>query len=285
MLLGSTVQTLAKQNNLTTSSRLSSLMGRKEFGDNIDKAKDLGTLQSGNSRSFSGDVGRKDLDFFKFKFDQGNKFSAKLENDSNRNQPIAITVLNKRGRAVTGSNGKPLFANVEAGQTFNLNESQLGSGTYYLRVQSAEGKNEDYNLKLGVGSSASSGGSSGGSLNNARDLGNLSIGQSQSGGGSVGSNDTDVYKFGIGGTSRMVFQLANNSFNNPIALTVLDSSGNTIRKNNGSFLFLNVNNGNTDSLIAPTLRSGTYFLRFTSQTGTNDPYSFRVTRSAGTSPL
>ena len=284
MLLGRTVQTLAKENNLITSSRPSNLMGRKEFGNSTDRAKDLGTLRSGNSRSFSGDVGGKDLDFFKFKFDQSNKFSAKLENDSNGNQPIAITVLNKRGRAVTGSNGKPLFANIEAGQTFDLSESQLGSGTYYLRVQSAEGRNEDYRLKFGVGSAAS-GGSSGGSLNNARDLGSLSIGQSQSGGGSVGSNDTDVYKFGIGGTSRMVFQLANNSFNDPIALTVLDSSGNTIRKNNGSFLFLNVNNGNTDSLIAPTLRSGTYFLRFTSQTGTNDPYSFRVTRSAATSPL
>ena len=280
MLLGKTFQTLAKENNLATSGRLSSLNTRKEFGNNTDKAKNLGTLNSGNIRSFSGDVGGKDLDFFKFKFDKTNKFSAKLENNSS-DEPIAITVLNKRGRAVTGSNGKPLFANVESGQTFDLNESQLGSGTYYLRVQSAEGRNEDYSLKLGIGSSASSGGS----LSDARDLGNLSIGQSQSGGGSVGSNDTDVYKFGIGGTSRMVFQLANDSFNNPIALTVLDSSGKTVRKNNGSFLFLNVNSGDSGSLIAPTLRSGTYFLRFTDQNGSSDPYSFRVTRSAATTPL
>ena len=281
MLLGKTFQTLAKENNLATSGRLSSLNTRKEFGNTTDKAKNLGTLNSGNIRSFSGDVGGKDLDFFKFKFDKTNQFSAKLENNSNGNQPIAITVLNKRGRAVTGSNGKPLFANVEAGQTLDLNESQLGSGTYYLRVQSAEGRNEDYSLKLGIGSSASSGGS----LSDARDLGNLSIGQSQSGGGSVGSNDTDLYKFGIGGTSRMVFQLANDSLNNPIALTVLDSSGKTVRKNNGSFLFLNVNSGDSGSLIAPTLPSGTYFLRLTDQNGSSDPYSFRVTRSAATTPL
>ncbi|MBD3882577.1 hypothetical protein IFO70_12470 [Phormidium tenue FACHB-886] len=282
MLSSKTFRTSVKENSLAVSSRLSFSTRRSEFGDEIDDAEDLGTLRSGNSRSFSGDVGGRDLDFFKFRLDKRNRFTARLENDGN--DAIAVTVLDRRGRGVRGSNGRLLFTNVEAGETFSLNDPQLKSGSYFLRVQSEEGRNEDYELRLSVGSGSSSGGGSV-DLDDARDLGSLSLGQSRSGGGTIGSDDTDLYKFDISGTSRMNFRLTNNSLSDPIALSVLDDSGNAVRKNNGGFLFVNVNQGNTGSLVAPTLRSGTYYLRFTSQEGDSESYSFRVTRSASTSPV
>ena len=272
-----------QNSSLIHSTRLS--FGRSEFGDTRDDAKDVGTLKSGKSYSFSGDVGGDDLDFFKFKLSNRNSFSAKFKNNSDGNQPIAISVLDTRGNAVKGSNGKFLFSNVKALKTSTLKESGLSAGTYFLRVQSAQprSKDEDYELSLSVGKSSD--GSSSGSIDSAQSLGSLDLGQTRSGSGSVGSNDTDFFKFDIGGTSRVVTRLTNDSFNQPIALTVLDRSGNPVKKTNGSSLFVNVNDGETGSILAPTLSSGTYYLRFTSAEGSGERYSFSVQRSAATIPI
>lgn len=275
----------ATQNSPFISSTRLRFSSRSEFGDSRDDAKDVGTLKSGKSYNFSGDVGGDDLDFFKFKLSNRNSFSAKLKNDSDGNQPIAITVLDSRGNAAKGSNGKFLFSNVKALKTFTLKDSKLAAGTYFLRVQSAQprSKDEDYELSLSTGRSSDS--SSSGSIDNAQSLGSISLGQTRSGSGSVGSNDTDFFKFDIGGTSRVVTRLTNNSFNQPIALTVLDRSGNPIKKTNGSSLFVNVDDGETGSILAPTLSSGTYYLRFTSAEGSSERYSFSVQRSAATTPI
>lgn len=284
MLSNKTFRTLAQETQLSSSSRFSFSSKRSEFGDTQDDAKDLGKLKSSKSYNFSGDVGGDDLDFFKFKIGNLTRFSAKLKNDSDGNQPIAMTILDTSGRAVTGSKGKPLFSNVKAGRTLTLTEPKLAKGTYFLRLQSAgeNAKDEDYDLDLFTGSS-SGGGSS--SLDDARDLGSLSLGQTRSGSGSVGSDDTDFYKFSISGTSRVVTQLTNNSLSNPIALTVLDRSGNVVKKRNGSNLFVNVNEDATGTLLAPTLSSGTYYLRFTSAEGNGEDYSFRISRTAATNPI
>ncbi|HEY9644067.1 MAG TPA: hypothetical protein V6C57_26480 [Coleofasciculaceae cyanobacterium] len=283
MVTNKTFRTLAPASPFSGSSRLSFSSRRSEFGDNQDDAKDLGTLKSSKSYNFSGDVGGKDLDFFKFKIGGRTRFSAKLKNESDGNQPIAVTVLDTSGRSVTGSNGKPLFSNIKAGKTFTLTEPNLAKGTYFLRLQSAgkNAKDEDYSLNLFTGSS--SGGSS--SLDDAKNLGSLSLGQTKSGSGSVGSDDTDIYKFNIGDTSRVVTRVTNNSFSNPIALTLLDQSGNVVKKANGSYLFVNVNEDQTSTLLAPTLSSGTYYLRFTSAEGNGEDYSFRISRTNATSPL
>ncbi|MBI4739650.1 MAG: hypothetical protein HY785_01990 [Oscillatoriophycideae cyanobacterium NC_groundwater_1537_Pr4_S-0.65um_50_18] len=273
--------TLTRNSSLNFGSR--SLVSRSEFGDDRDDAEDLGTLKSGRSYNFSGDVGGEDLDFFKFKLGRRERFSAKLKNESDGNQPIAISILNTSGSVVKGSNGKFLFANVKALKTFTLKEPRLAAGTYFLRLQSAQerSKDEDYELSLSTGRS-SEGGSGSGSIDNAQNLGSLSLGQTRSSSGSVGSNDTDFFKFNIGGTSRVVTRVTNNSFDQPIALTVLDSDGNPVKKSNGASLFVNVEDGDTGSILAPTLRSGTYYLRFTSAEGSGEKYSFSVQRSAAT---
>jgi len=276
---------ITRNSSLIPSTRL--LFSRKEFGDTRKDAEDLGTLKSGKSYNFSGDVGGNDLDFFKFKLGRRDSFSAELKNKSDGNQPIAISVLDTRGNAVRGSNGKFLFANVKALRTFTLKEPKLSAGTYFLRVQSdqPQSKDEDYELNLSTGGSSGSGSSGSGSINSAQNLGSLSLGQTQTGSGSVGSNDTDFFKFDISGTSRVVTRLTNNSLNQPIALTVLNSSGNPVKKSNGSSLFVNVNHGETGSILAPTLSSGTYYLRFTSAEGSGDKYSFSIQRSAATIPI
>jgi hypothetical protein len=284
MVLNKTFR-VAQSSLLSGSSRLNFAPRRSEFGDSRDDAENIGTLKSSKSYNFSGDVGGDDLDFFKFKLGNRTRFSAKLKNESDGNQPIAVTVLDTRGRSVTGSNGKPLFANVKAGKTFSLTEPNLAKGTYFLRLQSAgdNAKDEDYTLDLFTGSSSGSGSS--GSLDDAQNLGSISLGQTRSGSGSVGSDDTDFYKFSIGDTSRVVTRVTNNSFSNPIALTVLDRSGNAVKTGNGSNLFVNVNEDQTGTLLAPTLRSGTYYLRFTSAEGNGEDYSFRISRTAATNPL
>lgn len=281
MLANTNFQSLVQNKQLSAGGRLNFSPRRSEFGDRLNDAEDLGSLKSGKSYNFSGDVGGDDLDFFKFKLDRRNRFSATLKNDSDGNQPIAVSILDRRGRnVVIGSNGKRLFSNVRAGRTFTLTEPRLASGTYYLRLQSAEGQDEDYDLSLAAGSA-----SGGGSLDSARNLGSLSLGQSRSSSGSVGSNDTDFYKFDISGTSRVQTNITNNSFNQPIALTVLDRDGKVVRKGNGANAFVNVNSGDSETLLIPTLRSGTYYLRFTSAEGRGEDYSFRVARSSATSLL
>lgn len=279
MSLHKTFRTTIQENSLRSSSRLSFTPRRSEFGDSRDDAEDVGTLKSGKSYNFSGDVGGDDLDFFKVKLGKRTSFSAKLKNDSDGNQPIAISILNTRGQGVKGSKGKFLFSNIKAGKTATLTEAKLAAGTYYVRVQSAEGQDEDYELKLSTGSASDSG------LEGAKDLGSLSQGQTRSGFGSVGLDDTDLYKFNIGGTSRVITRLTNESFDQPIALTILDRRGKAVKKSNGGILFANVNEGETGTLLAPTLASGTYYLRFTSAEGDGEDYSFRVTRSGSTNPI
>lgn len=281
MSLNTTFRATLQENTLRASSRLSFTPRRSEFGDSRDDAKDVGTLKSGKSYNFSGDVGGKDLDFFKVKLGKRTSFSVKLKNDSDGNQPIAISILNTSGQTVKGSNGKFLFSNIKAGKKFTLTEPKLAAGTYFVRVQSADGKDEDYDIKLFTGSSSDDGSS----LDNAKNLGSINLGQTKSGFGSVGTDDTDLYKFSIGDTSRVLTRITNDSFDQPIALTILDRQGKAVKKSNGGLLFANVEEDDTATLLAPTLEAGTYYLRFTSAEGNGEDYSFSIKRSGSTNPI
>jgi hypothetical protein len=285
----STSQSTSLNDRTTSSNR--NVFGRlfsRDIGDSINKAKKIGTLSRSKSYSNSGDVGGKDLDFYEFKLDRSLRITAKLENEDKDNNPIALTILNRNGKAVTGSDGKFLFKNVTAGNTRELSTT-LQSGTYYVRLESAQGRNQDYDFELsasrgsgsggGGGNGGGNGGNSGIDFDDARNLGRLDSGRTYNQSGSVGGNDEDVYSFSVDRTSRILAELTNNG-NDDVAFRLLDSSGQTVKKANGNFLFSNVNPDDSETLLAPTLGAGTYYFAIQSSVGRNEDYNFSLRQSS-----
>ncbi|WP_088890841.1 T9SS type A sorting domain-containing protein [Leptolyngbya ohadii] len=252
----------------------------KDYGDSLKDAENVGSIKRGKSYDYSGDVGGRDLDFFKFKLDRRGSFSATLNNKSDGNQPIALTVLNRQGKVVR-NNGKFLFANTEAGNSQTLSVSGLAKGTYYVRLQSENGRDEDYDLKL---SQSGSGTSTPGS-NQSFNLGNLRPGDRLSQVGTVGgTSDIDFYSFSIDNTSRITARLSNTNLTSSstadaIAFSILDSQRRTVQTGSGRFLFANVEGGDSETLLAPALSSGNYFVRVQSAEGSNEPYRLSLERS------
>lgn len=247
-----------------------------DYGDSLKDAEDIGTIKRGKSYNYSGDVGGDDLDFFKFKLDRRGKIFATLNNKSNGDDPIAVTLLNRQGNVVK-KNGKFLFANVEAGESQTISARGLAKGTYYLRLQSEDGRDEDYDLNLSQsGSSTTTPG-----FSQSVNLGTLRPGDRTSQSGTVGGSDIDFYRFNVDGTSRIFARLDSSDFNaDPIAFSILDSQRRTVQTESGRFLFSNVEGGDSDTLFAPTLASGTYYVRVQSEQGRNEPYQLSVERSS-----
>jgi hypothetical protein len=127
------------------------IFGGGDIGDSIDKAKDAGLLKrkTGVFKS-SGDVGGKDLDFFKFKLDKTTKFSARLANKDSRNDkdPISFSIVTSKGEAVKGLDGQSLFKNNIAAGSSGFVSSRLAAGTYYARLESPKGSNQNYEFRL-----------------------------------------------------------------------------------------------------------------------------------------
>jgi hypothetical protein len=141
-------QTLASMNS---SRKVLGIFGGNDIGNSIDKAKDAGLLKkkTGVFKS-SGDVGGKDLDFYKFKLDKTTKFSARLENQDQKNDkdPISFSIVTSKGAVVTGLDGKSLFKNnIPAGKT-DFISTRLPAGTYYARLESSKGSDQNYKFRL-----------------------------------------------------------------------------------------------------------------------------------------
>ncbi|MCU0566658.1 MAG: hypothetical protein MUF49_08685 [Oculatellaceae cyanobacterium Prado106] len=137
--------------NASTNRRFLGIFGSSDVGDTMKAARDVGLLKTGTGVfKRSGDVGGKDLDFYKFKLDTTSPFSARLiNNDSRRDRdPISLTILNSAGNTVTGIDGRSLDRrNIRAGAMGILSTS-LPAGTYYVRLESVQGRNQNYRLRL-----------------------------------------------------------------------------------------------------------------------------------------
>jgi hypothetical protein len=245
-----------------------------DAGGSINSARDLGTLKSGSSFKRSGTVGGKDLDFFKFKLDRTTDFSAELNNRGD--DPIAITVLNKSGNSITNG-GNILFKNVDPDDSQTISTTSLPKGTYYVRLQNANGSRDSYDLRLRGETSSS--GSGNGSSNDTRNLGSLSSGRTYRYSGTVGDNDTDLYRFNVNNRSRFTTSLFNDGIN-PIAISLLDRNNRVVQTSNGRFLFGNAEAGDQVELFAPTLASGDYSLRVQSAVGDQENYQVTIRRSS-----
>jgi hypothetical protein len=137
----------------------SSLLGRQsgglvrglfstDVGDTLEKAKNVPTIKRGGSFKRSGDVGgKKDLDFYKVKFNAATQFSVRVENEDRKNDrdPITFSILDSKGMAMTGTT--PFSQVVKAGKTKTLS-AQLEAGTYYVKFECLAGKNQDYKMRL-----------------------------------------------------------------------------------------------------------------------------------------
>jgi hypothetical protein len=133
------------------------IFGSSDVGNTIDKAKDVGLLKKGSGVfKRSGDVGGKDLDFFKFKLDTTTTFNARLENKERKNDqdPISLSIINANGITINGMDGIALSKNnILAGKT-DILSSSLPTGTYYIRLESAKGSGQNYKLRLSTTTSS-----------------------------------------------------------------------------------------------------------------------------------
>jgi hypothetical protein len=245
--------------------------GGSDAGDSIGTARRLGRLRRGSSFNRSGSVGRRDLDFFSFSVDRNIGFSAELENESN-DEPIALTILDRQGNAVT-NNGSLLFRNVEAGDTQTISVSNLPRGEYFARLQSVNGRGEDYNLRL----SGSTSGSNGGGTGNSRNIGRLARNRTYRYEGTVGGQDLDRYQFSTDRRDRLTTSLFNDS-DDSIAVSILDSNNQVVQTNSGRFLFGNAEPGDSVDLFAPTLPAGSYTVRVQSAVGSREDYELSLRR-------
>lgn len=269
--------------NWRSSGFLDDIFGSSDFGDSRAKAENIGKLKRGRSYDYSGDVGRNDPDFFRFKVSQKqNSFSARLMNDRDNDAPIAVSVLDKRGQVVK-IGGQFLFKNIEAGETVSLSTQRLRKGTYYFRILSAEGSNEDYDVEFSLSASSSL------PTDNAFDLGRLTPDRTYRYTGYVGRSDVDVYQFDVESTSRISASLFNNSFSSSfssdfesesIAISILDDRQRTVQTYSGRYLFANVEPGDQETLFDPTLPAGEYYIRIQSDQGEDLDYQLELNRSS-----
>ena len=258
------------------------LFGSSDFGDSPEDAKNIGKLKRGKSYDYSGDVGQNDLDFFRFKVaKKRSPFSAKLSNDRGNDAPIAISVLNKQGKVVKVGD-QFLFKNIEVGETASLSTRKLRKGTYYFRVQSAEGSNEDYDVEFSLSASSTS---TDDAFDDAFNIGELAPNRTYSYTGYVGRSDVDVYKFDIEKTNRVSASLFNDNFGNDlntssIAISILDDRQQTVQTSSGRYLFTNVATYDEGTLFDPTLPPGEYYIRVQSDLGENLSYQLELNRSS-----
>jgi hypothetical protein len=279
------------QSSLQTSSIAPSFSSSspRDYGNTLRTAENVGSLKRRASYHYTGQVGGSDLDFFRFRVPHRRRpFSLSLRNRSFFNQPIAITVLDQQGKPIQ-RNGSFLFRNVEAGKTASLSLPQLGRGTFFLRIQSVNGRSERYDLSFALTASLPSSplpaptppptplpiiGS------RTTNIGALQPSRTYQYTGRVGETAIDLYRFSVNTTSRVSASLWSDRLNrSPVAFSILDRNKRTVQTSNGRFLFANLNPGQTEQLFAPTLASGDYYLRVQSDAGRNEQYRFSLARS------
>ena len=111
--------------------------------DSIDNANSIGKL-SKSSFEDNGRVSEDDPDYYKFKLK--NRGSLKFNFKNRGEESIQFSVVDRRDRVIS-VNGKRLFAEIDRDDKGNLN-TRLREGTYYIRVETEDGDNEQFSLKL-----------------------------------------------------------------------------------------------------------------------------------------
>jgi hypothetical protein len=148
MLSASQSHSMSDRGNLGKVNRAGFLgLFGSDVGNTLEKAKSVPSLKKGSSYKRSGDVGGKDLDFYKVKLTAPTQFSARLENRDRKNDkdPITLSIVDSKGMAMTGTT--PFSQTIKAGKTQTVS-GQLAAGTYYVRLESSKGSNQNYKMRL-----------------------------------------------------------------------------------------------------------------------------------------
>jgi hypothetical protein len=108
--------------------------------------RNIGRLARNRTYRYQGTVGGQDVDRYQFSLDRRSRFTTSLFNDSD--DSIAVSILDSSNQVVQTDNGRFLFGNAEPGNSIDLFDPTLASGSYTVRVQSAVGSREEYELSL-----------------------------------------------------------------------------------------------------------------------------------------
>ena len=217
-------------------------------GNSLSSARNIGTLSG--SRSFSDWVGRADTnDYYRFYVGSQSNFSLNLRGLT---ADADVQLLNSSGTVINRST-----AGGSSNESIN---TQLNTGTYYVRVFPYGSANTNYNLSLNATPDYA-----GNSLSSARDIGTLNSSRSFS--DLVGSADSnDYYRFYVG--SRSNFSLNLRGLTADADVHLLNSSGTVINCSTAG--------GSSNESINTQLNSGTYYVRVFPYGSANTSYSLNL---------
>jgi hypothetical protein len=122
------------------------LFHNNDVADRIEDARNIGKLSKSSSYTNRGDVGgRNDRDYYTFKVKKAGTIKLKIDH-IDRDDPITVSIVNRQER-VLSVNGKRLITEIDPREKGKLS-ARLQKGTYYLKIESEDGRNQDYRLSL-----------------------------------------------------------------------------------------------------------------------------------------
>jgi serine protease len=226
------------QTDFTKISTVSASSASDFIGDTLQTAHNVGDM-NGQSFSFSDSVSSSDtFDFYRFRMESLGSVEVSLRGLS---ADADLYILDSQGKVVSKS------ASLGTRDEF-LGNGVLDSGTYYIRVQSFLSASTNYNLKLTVGGVLSD---PGGSLDRARDLGNVSRVTSITKDSVGGADSIDYHRFELSEATN--FSLKMTGLTSDIDVVLYDR--------NGQSLAISNRYSNENETISLALNSGTYYVR------------------------
>ena len=232
-------------------------------GENVDKARDLGVLNSTqiSLSDFVGDfagLSQDYTDYYKFKLAENSEVSLGLSGLSSNSGLVLYN--SDLSRVIDSSNNQDNNAE-------NITRN-LRAGTYYFTVENYSAQGTDYQIKASATSFGVYEDKAGDTLETARDLGVLS--KSRSFEDFIGNyfglvqDSADIYKFELKETSTLNLALNRLNTGARVSLQLLDAQGGAIASSNSNTL-------NT-ALVA-----GTYYFQVTSNSSEGTTYSLTAT--------
>lgn len=134
-------------------SDLSPRINRSRFwffddGDSsIDRANEI-NLSSSSSFQDSGRVSENNPDYYRFTLRSGSNVKFNFQNRGE--ESIRFSIVDRSDRTLS-INGRRLFTELDSGDREKFGV-RLSSGTYFIRIRTAEGNNERYSFRLRVNS-------------------------------------------------------------------------------------------------------------------------------------
>ncbi len=226
------------QTNFTKISTPAASSAPDFIGDTLQTAHNIGDL-NGRYFAFSDSVNSTDtVDLYRFRMESLASVEVSLKGLS---ADADLYILDSQGNIVSRSESTGT-------QDEWLGNGVLDTGIYYIRVKSFLTSSTNYNLRLTVGGVLSD---PGGSLDRARDLGNISRVTSITTDSVGGADSIDYHRFELSEATN--FSLKMTGLSSDIDVILYDR--------NGQSLAISNRYNNENETISLALNSGTYYVR------------------------